>query len=199
MNQVCTYKTVEKNEMQAPRLAIKLQTGMSEKEKFFSGIYTHNWYKIFRYAYVYTGSTQEAEDMAQDVFLKLWQQFDRISGLLKNVEGYLYMMARNGCHNQYKKELRKRPLYKNYCQAYTDAYYHDEVVVKEISRIAIKAVQKLPEKQKKVLIYREMGLARKEIADIMKVSVNTIDASINIAMKKVQQYVSRQLDLRTAA
>ena len=188
MNPVCTYKTVETNELQTP-----------EKEKFFNNIYTHNWYNVFRYAYIYTGSKQEAEDMAQEVFFKLWQQFDRISGLLKNVEGYLFMMARNGCHNQYKKELRRRPSYKNYCHTYTDAYYHDEVIVKEINRVTIKAVQRLPEKQKKVFIYREMGLARKEIADIMNVSVNTIDASINIAMKKVQQYVRRELDLQTAA
>lgn len=188
MNPVCTNRAVEKNELQTP-----------EKDKFFSSIYTHYWYKVFRYAYIYTGSKEEAEDMAQEVFLKLWQQFDRISGLLKNVEGYLFIMVRNGCHNQYKKELRKRPLYKNYCHAYTDAYYHDEVVVKEINRLTIKVVQKLPVKQKKVFIYRDIGLGRKEIADMMNVSVNTIDACINIAMKKVKQYVSRELDLQTAA
>jgi RNA polymerase sigma-70 factor (ECF subfamily) len=73
------------------------------------------------------------------------------------------------------------------------------VVVKEINRITIQAVQELPAKQKKVFIYRDMGLGRKEIADILNVSVNTIDACINIAMKKVQQYVSRELDLSTAA
>jgi RNA polymerase sigma-70 factor (ECF subfamily) len=90
-------------------------------------------------------------------------------------------------------------LYKNYCSAYTDAYNHDEVIVKEINRVTIKAVQTLPEKQQKVFVYREMGLGRKEIADILHVSVNTIDASINIAMKKVQQYVRRELDLPKAA
>jgi RNA polymerase sigma-70 factor (ECF subfamily) len=188
MNRLCTYENVE----------IKKQ-GMPEKEEFFSNIYTHYWYKVFRYAYIYTGSKQEAEDMAQEVFFKMWQQFDRLSGLLKNVEGYLLIMTRNGCHNQYKKELRKKPLHKNYCSAYTDAYNHDEVVVKEINRVTIKAVQTLPERQKKVFVYREMGLGRQEIADILHVSVNTIDASINIAMKKVQQYVRRELDLPKAA
>ncbi|WP_166436994.1 RNA polymerase sigma factor [Niastella caeni] len=199
MKPECTYTTVEKNELQTPQPSLELQAGEPEKEKFFGNIYKHNWYKVYSYAYVYTGSKEEAEDMAQEVFLKLWLQFDRISSILKNAEGYLFIMARNSCHTHYKKEVRKRPLYKNYCQSHKDAYYHDEVVVKEISRIALKAVQKLPEKQKKVFIYRDMGLGRKEIADIMKVSVNTIDNSINIAMKKVQQYVSRELELSTAA
>lgn len=199
MNQVCIYRTVENNELQTPQSSLKQQMGRPEKEKLFGDIYTHYWYKVFRYAYIYTGSKEQAEDMAQEVFLKLWQQFDRLSALIKNVEGYLFIMARNGCHNQYKKELRKKPLYKNYCRAYTDAYNHDEVIVKEINRIAIKAVQKLPERQQKIFVYREMGLGRKEIADILNISVNTIDASMNIAMKKVKQYVSRELDLPTAA
>ena len=188
MDQVCTYEPLTTNELPTKK-----------NEKFFNSFYNDYWYKVFHYSYIYTGSREEAEDMAQEVFLKLWQQLERLSGVLKNVEGYLFIMARNSCHNRYKKELRKKPLYKSYCRACTDVMYHDEVVAKEINRIAIKAVQKLPEKQKKIFIYRDMGLGRKEIADIMKVSVNTIDASINIAIKKVKQYVSRELDLSTAA
>jgi RNA polymerase sigma factor (sigma-70 family) len=188
MNQACTYRTVEKNDLLTP-----------ENDRIFSAIYKDYWYKIFRHSYVYTGSKQDAEDMAQEVFLKLWQQFDRLSGVLKNAEGYLFIMVRNSCHNHYKKEIRRKPHYKNYCRSVADAYCHDEVVVNEISRIAVKAVQKLPAKQKKVFVYRDMGLGRKEIADIMKVSVNTIDTCINIAMKKVQRYVSRELELPTAA
>jgi RNA polymerase sigma factor (sigma-70 family) len=188
MNQVCTYDTVEKCELPAP-----------EKEQFFNALYQEYWYKVFRHSYEYTGSKQEAEDMAQEVFIKLWQQLDRLSEVLTNVRGYLYMMTRNNCHNHYKKQLRKRPLYKDYCRAFTDTYTHDAVIEKEINRIAIRAVQKLPEKQKKVFIYRDMGLGRQEIASIMNVSVNTIDVCINIAMKKVQQYVSRELQLSKAA
>ena len=188
MNENCTYGTVENSELR-----------MAGNEQFFNAIYKDYWYKVYRYTYVYTGSKQEAEDMAQEVFMKLWEHFDRLSSVLKNVRGYLFIMTRNRCHNYYKKELRKRPHYKNYCRAYTDEFCHDEIVVKEINRIALKAVQKLPEKQKKVFIYRDMGLGRKEIAEIMKVSVNTIDACINIAMKKVQQYVSQELELSRAA
>lgn len=188
MNQDCTYDIVTKSELPAPK-----------DEKFFSDLYTHYWYKVFRHSYVYTGMKQEAEDMAQEVFMKLWEQFDRICYQLKNVEGYLFIMTRNSCHNHYKKARRKQPWYKSYCSDQSEAYEHDEVIVKEIKRITIKAVQQLPEKQKKVFIYRDMGLGRKEIATILKVSVNTVDVNINIAMKKVQQYVSREMNLSTAA
>ena len=188
MNEVCTYDTVEKSELPTP-----------EKERVFNALYQDYWYKVFRHSYEYTGSKQEAEDMAQEVFLKLWQQLDRLSAVFTNVQGYLFIMTRNSCHNHYKKELRKRTLYKNYGRTVTEKYTHDAVIVKEIDRIALRAVQKLPEKQKKVFIYRDMGLGRQEIASILKVSVNTVDACINIAMKKVKQYVSRELELSTAA
>lgn len=153
---------------------------------------------MISFMYRMTHNSATAEDLAQEVFLKLWQQIDRLNGV-ENVKGYLFIMARNNCHNHYKKALRRKPLYKNYCRSFTEVCYHDEVVVKELNRITIKAVQELPAKQKKVFIYRDMGLGRKEIADILNVSVNTIDACINIAMKKVQQYVSRELELSTAA
>lgn len=188
MKRVCTYDVVKKNELTGP-----------EKEQFFNALYKDYWYKVFRHSYVYTGCKQEAEDMAQEVFLKLWKQIDRLSEVLTNVKGYLFIMTRNSLHNHYKKELRKRPLNKEYYRTCSESYTHDAIIIKEIDRIAIRAVQQLPEKQKRVFIYRDMGLGRKEIASIMKVSVNTIDACINIAMKKVQQYVSRELELSTAA
>ena len=188
MNRLCIYEEDKDKALPAP-----------EKSVYFSALYTQYWYKIFRHSYEYTGSKQDAEDMAQEVFLKLWKHFDRLSENLTNASGYLFMMTRNSCHNHYKKELRKRPLYKNYCRAYTDVYTDDAVIVKEIDRIAIKAIQKLPEKQKKVFIYRDMGLGRQDIASILQVSVNTVDACMNIAMKKVRQYVSRELELSAAA
>jgi RNA polymerase sigma-70 factor (ECF subfamily) len=171
----------------------------AEKEPFFNALYKDYWYKVFRHSYEYTGSKQDAEDMAQEVFLKLWLQLDRLSEALTNAGGYLFIMTKNTCHNHYKKELRKRPLYKDYCRAYTETYTDDAIIVKEIDRIATRAVQKLPAKQKKVFIYRDLGLGRQEIASILQVSVNTVDVCINIAMKKVRQYVSRELELAAAA
>lgn len=171
----------------------------NEKEQYFNALYQDYWYKVFSHSYEYTGSKQEAEDMAQEVFLKLWLQLDRLSEVLTNASGYLFIMTRNKCHNHYKKELRKRPLVKNYCRAYTEAYTHDAVIVKEIDRIAVKAVQNLPEKQKKIFVYRDLGLGRQEIASILQVSVNTVDACISIAMRKVREYVSRELELSMAA
>ena len=91
MNQVCIYDIIANNELTA-----------SEKETFFNRIYKDYWYKVYHYSYVYIGVSSEAEDLAQEVFLKLWQQLDRLNGLLKNVEGYLFIMARNKCHDRYK-------------------------------------------------------------------------------------------------
>jgi DNA-directed RNA polymerase specialized sigma24 family protein len=96
----------------------KQRTACSEKEQFFSSIYKEYWYKVDHYSYLYTGIRSEAEDMAKEVFLKLWEQLDRLNGVLKSVEGDLFLMVRNSCPNHYKKELRKKPLYKNYCRSW---------------------------------------------------------------------------------
>ena len=60
MNQACTYETVAKSGYRTP-----------QNEQFFNAIYKDCWYKVYRYTYVYTGSKQEAEDMAQEVFFEV--------------------------------------------------------------------------------------------------------------------------------
>ena len=51
--------------------------------------------RLFRALYFVTGSRQDAEELMQDAFLKLWERWDRI-GEIDDAEGYLYRVALNG-------------------------------------------------------------------------------------------------------
>jgi RNA polymerase sigma-70 factor, ECF subfamily len=51
--------------------------------------------RLYRALYFVTGSRQDAEELMQDAFLKLWERWDRI-GEIADAEGYLYRVAFNG-------------------------------------------------------------------------------------------------------
>ena len=51
--------------------------------------------RLYRALYFVTGSRQDAEELMQDAFLKLWERWDRI-GEIDNAVGYLYRVALNG-------------------------------------------------------------------------------------------------------
>ena len=51
--------------------------------------------RLYRALYFVTGSRQDAEELMQDAFLKLWERWDRI-GEIDDAEGYLYRVALNG-------------------------------------------------------------------------------------------------------
>jgi len=51
--------------------------------------------RLFKALYFVTGSREEAEDLAQDAFLKLWERWDQIDSI-DNPTGYLFRVALNG-------------------------------------------------------------------------------------------------------
>ena len=60
----------------------------------FEGFYKKEHAGLFGALYLITGNRQEAEELMQDAFLKLWERWNRIRGL-ENPTGYLYRTAMN--------------------------------------------------------------------------------------------------------
>src|SRR6266498_1897734 len=52
--------------------------------------------------FLMTGSREEAKELMQDAFLKLWERWDRVRGM-ENRNGYLYRTAMNGFRSRYRR------------------------------------------------------------------------------------------------
>ena len=52
--------------------------------------------------FLMTGSREEAKELMQDAFLKLWERWDRVQGM-ENRNGYLYRTAMNGFRSRYRR------------------------------------------------------------------------------------------------
>lgn len=60
--------------------------------------------RLFRALCVITGSRHEAEDLAQEAFLKVWERWDRV-GSMEDPAGYLHRTAMNTFRNRYWRTL----------------------------------------------------------------------------------------------
>jgi RNA polymerase sigma-70 factor, ECF subfamily len=71
----------------------------------FEGFYMANERRLFRALYVLTGSRDQAEDLAQHAFCKVWERWDKVAHLDDPV-GYLFRTAFNAHHSATRRAVR---------------------------------------------------------------------------------------------
>lgn len=162
-------------------------------EEEFKELYSAYHGKVKQYAFVFTRSEVEAQDLAQEVFIRIWNRKESLSRQ-EDWSSYLFMVTRNLYLNEYKKASRVNPLRKEYLKKLEDSYHHDRIVLTEVIRIIGEAEKRLPTKQKVVFQYHHIGLGRREIALKLKVSINTVDCQLANALRSVRSYVNVNLE-----
>jgi len=89
----------ERSTSSAP-ISIGVPTALS-----FEGFYMANERRLFRALYVLTGSREQAEDLAQHAFCRVWERWDRVSAL-DDPTGYLFRTAFNAQHSAARRAVR---------------------------------------------------------------------------------------------
>ncbi len=152
--------------------------------------------KIFRFAQRLLGNTHDAEDVIQDVWVKLWDRKDQLAEV-KNIEAFAFRMTRNLCLDRIKL---KKPQY--YDDREENAYRFDEadnnpdpgrsLELKDTMDKVSHIIGNLPEQQQTLLQLRDIeGMEYEEIAGIMGIEVNTIRVNISRARKKIRDAMNK--------
>jgi RNA polymerase sigma-70 factor (ECF subfamily) len=89
----------ERSTSSAP-IAIGASTTLS-----FEGFYLANERRLFRALYVLTGSRDQAEDLAQHAFCRVWERWDHVAAL-DDPTGYLFRTAFNAHHSATRRAVR---------------------------------------------------------------------------------------------
>lgn len=146
----------------------------------------HRYYGLLgQFAMSYLSDPEEARDLVQQVFVKVWEQRERLPEDLQ-IKSYLYTSVRNACYNALEhKRVRQRH------EAWVVHRPSDPVVspdqiteAQELQRRIDAAVQALPERCRQAfLLSREEGLSYKDIADRMQISPKTVEVQMGKALK----------------
>jgi len=146
--------------------------------------------RLVHHAFYRLGDFEEAEDIVQNVFVKIYTQ--NIFSKLKNPESYLYKMTMNACLDFMRKQKTKLQM-QQYFEAKNENSLENDAIrnlnMKE-EFIRINNILKiLPEEQAEVVRFRIIDeLNFKEIAKILGKPESTIKSRFQYAINKLKSY-----------
>ena len=148
------------------------------------------WKKpLINFFYRSLGSYAESEDLAQQVFIKLYRAAGRYQARAK-FSTFLFHIARRVLLNEFRRRSRKPVEYVDPQEFHYGESEDPEVRrrLKEIEEIFQLAIKKLPEKHRSaLLLYKQQQLSYQEIAEIMKANENAVKTWIHRARKQLRK------------
>ena len=151
----------------------------------FEQFYADNFPRVKNFARLLTKSEEDAEDIAQNIFLKLWTRPDLWQGQ-ESMTGYLYTVTRNEIFNlfkhqkveqEYESHIIRSQLIGELCDE--DTSLLENLYYKEIVLLVELALNQLPPRRKQVFeMSRIEGLSHKEIAEKLQIPVRTVEDHI---------------------
>lgn len=161
-------------------------------KKAFSFLFESFYRPLCNYAYQFLEDIEESEEIAQDIFVKLWEKKSTIE-IEASVKNYMFRSVRNLClnqiqHNKVKKQYSEK-IRENSKQDMDDSrFFLEPGLEEEIS----KAIDSMPEKRKEIFrLSREEGLKYKEIAGELNISVKTVEAQMGLALKHLRKKLNK--------
>lgn len=180
-------------------------TTIMEHKLNFEEIYTLYYPKLVRFSREYVNSIEDAENIVQDVFYVLWQQRENIDEL-RNVNAYLFRLAKNKCIDFLRHKIRIGDLHCSLqdveekelqFKLYSIEQFDEQSLSSEaIETMVNKAIDTLPPKCREIFVLSRLdGMRYQEIADQLNLSTNTISNQIAIALKKLKNELKDYLPL----
>jgi RNA polymerase sigma-70 factor (ECF subfamily) len=148
---------------------------------------------IYNFAYRYVGK-EEAEDVTQEVFLKMWRNLKKFKKE-KNFKSWLWTIARNACFDFLRKKRRSQVWYLEDLSSLPDSRSLPyEALEKEgLKEKLEEAIKSLPFKMRQILnLYYKEGLNFREIAETLNESLNTIKSRHRRALKEIKKLLSEE-------
>lgn len=138
----------------------------------FEVLFERHYDRIYGVLFRLTGTRAQAEDLAQEVFLKLYQRPLQRGA---NVSGWLYRVALNTGYNALRGAQRRSRRE----QVAAEDLPHpptpeDEVARREARRSVRTALAAIPPRSAKLLVLRELGLSYREMADAVGVKASSV-------------------------
>jgi len=148
-------------------------------------IFRRYWRKLLAVAYNHTKDKSSAQDIVQEIFIKLWDRRERLE--IDSLNYYLSIAVKYSVYNYLCRERRHVEIEQEKLSV-KDVELHDEEIYSQFLKQQIdQAVETLPDKCKLVFKYsRYEGKSVREISDEMEISEKTVEAHITKALKTLK-------------
>ena len=149
--------------------------------------------KLFRFALRMVGSVEEAEDVVQEVWIKLWKQRDYLDKI-QNVEAWCMQLTRNiSIDHLRSKHRRTEGLDEGVRQIQSNDHTPDVTLTKkDLFQKIQQMMNDLPEQQRDVMHLRDIeGYAYQEIADMLDLTLNQVKINLFRARTTIRKQIEQ--------
>lgn len=155
--------------------------------------------QVYNTVMVYVKDAPEAEEIVQQVFVKLWERRASLTAVT-HFPDYFFILVRNTVFNYFNGLSRQARLVRNLkmqTSEHTVETADYPILQKQYEHLVERAIRQLPDRQKQV--YRMAdgeALSYDDIARRMQISRFTAKKHMELARKAIREYVSRHLQDR---
>lgn len=143
--------------------------------------------EMYRFAKKFVLSTDEAQDVVQDLMMKFWQKKEQFEEF-GNIKSYVLKSVKNECLNRLKHQEMKR----NFADLHQHRSESYHVEANNLNEQIIGFINQLPEKQKAVMHLKDVEeLEVAEIAEILEMEQNAIRVNLMRARQKVKNQIEK--------
>jgi RNA polymerase sigma-70 factor (family 1) len=158
-------------------------------KELFTSLYNY----LFHFARTLVKSKESAEEIVSDVFIKVWEKRKELEKI-DNLRVYLYVSTRNMAFNYLEKQKRNAtaPIIE-FSAAFTSIYLDPEQLLISADMLALvqKAIDHLPPKCRTIFkLVKQDGLKYREVAEVLDISVKTVENQLAIALQKIGRTVN---------
>ncbi|TYA74526.1 RNA polymerase sigma factor [Seonamhaeicola marinus] len=170
-----------------------LKQGESKAYAYLVDTYHH---KLCTYAYSLTNDEALAEDVVQNVFVKVWRKRQNLKSNF-SLKNYLYRSVYNEFIDQYRKRKPVISLEKKHIDGLSYIVEkEDDKSLERIIAVVKQEIEKLPPKCKQTfLLSKQEGLTNIEIAEYLNISIKSVEAHITKAFSILKERVGEKINL----
>jgi len=145
----------------------------------------------YGFAIAYTKTAESAEEVVQEIYLKLWLQREKLQEI-HSFKDHLFILTRNHIIDFLRRRLREKKYQQQLIRYFNEATLspHEELIFKESREIIARAVATLPPQQQVIYsLRRNDGLPLDEIARKMNISRLTVRNHLNKALGTIRSHL----------
>jgi RNA polymerase sigma-70 factor (ECF subfamily) len=185
---IVTHYSAKQNRLTVDEEKRLFERALKGDAAAFEKIYRSYVKELCSFAAYYVKSSDAAEDIVQNLFLLVWERREtiRIEGLLKT---YLFTSIRNLSLNYLKRQTIDHQCSDTYSMLFAvpSTTPHENAEYQELDILITRTLEKLPERCRIVFILsRYFNMKYAEIAEILEISVKTVDAQMVHAVKSLR-------------
>jgi RNA polymerase sigma-70 factor (ECF subfamily) len=166
-------------------------------ERAFNKLYSTCFRPIYRRVFSLVKDEAVADELVQDLFLKLWQNREDIDPQ-QSFEAYLFTIAQHLVYDHFRRIAKNKRLVARLLLNATDYYLHSDILLetKESRELLQKAIDQLSPQRREVFTRCKIeGKTYEETGLELGISVPTVNSHMTQSMKLVREYLLKNQDI----